>query len=276
MVRTIIALTCCMAGSFLSAIDHQSPHYPVFDYDTARTHEIAPHRRTIPLDGVHEGFNQIRLTLTVSSSGEVIDAEAGGSPEFLKYWPQLQGEVREWKFVPFKKHGKPVISQVEEYIDLVPPERLPKVHVAVPTIRPDSKITIVLKRGACYGTCPSYDVVVSTGGIEFDGHSCVAALGKHAAPVDGNEVRKLASKFVAADFYSMDTEYEATVTDMPAYVLSIQVDGQEKEVTDYVGRWVGMPTIIEELEDDVDALAQTGRWVQGQSPGAKRACMAQQ
>jgi hypothetical protein len=30
----------------------------------------------------------------------MIDAEAGGSPEVLKYWPQLQGEIRAWKFIP--------------------------------------------------------------------------------------------------------------------------------------------------------------------------------
>lgn len=275
MVRPMIALIGCMAGSFLWASDHQSPHYPFFEYDTARTHEIEPHRRTIPVNGVSEGFNQLRLTLTVSSAGEVIDVQAGGSPDLLKYWPQLQGEVRAWTFAPFKEHGKPVIAQAEEYIDLVPPERLPKVHVAAPTIGPDSKITIVLKRGACYGTCPAYDVVVSTGGIEFDGKACVSALGKHTASVDGNQVRKLARKFVAADFYSMDNEYEATVTDMAAYELSISINGQEKEVTDYVGRWVGMPSIIRELEDDVDSLAQTKQWVQGQSLSAKRSCMAQ-
>jgi Domain of unknown function (DUF6438) len=275
MVRPLIALTCCMACSFLWASDHQSLHYPFFDYGTAKTHEIEPHRRTIPLTGVRGGFNQLRLTLIVSAAGDVSDAEAGGSPDVLKYWPQLQGEVRAWKFVPFKKHGKPVIAQAEEYIDLVPPERLPNVHVAAPSIGPESKITIVLKRGACYGTCPSYDVAVSTGGIEFDGKYCVAALGKHTATVDDDEVRKLARKFVVADFYSMDNEYEATVTDLPAYVLSINIDGQRKEVMDYVGRWVGMPTIIRELEDDVDSLAQTRRWVQGKSPSAKRACMAQ-
>lgn len=257
------------------AVDHQSPHYHSFDYDTARTHEIEPHSRTIPLDGVREGFNQLRLTLTVSAAGEVIDAEAGGAPDVLKYWPQLQSEVRAWRFIPFKKHGKPVVAQADEYIDLVPAERLPKVHVAAPPVRPDSKVTMVLKRGACYGTFPSYDVVVSTGGIEFDGHYCVAALGKHTASIDEDEVRKLARKFVSVDFYSMDAEYEATVTDMPGYVLSIIIDGQEKQVTDYVGRGVGMPTIIKELEDDVDALAQTSRSVRGESSRRKEACMAQ-
>jgi hypothetical protein len=277
MIRPLIALIFCVAGSSLWAIDQRSQNYPSFDYDLAKAHEIEPHRRTVPLDGVRGGLNQLRLTLTVSSEGEVIDAEAGGGPEILKFWPQLQTEVHAWKFVPFKKHGKPVIAQVEEYIDLVPPERLPSVHRAAPPLRPDSKITIVLTRGACYGTCPSYDVAVSTDGIEFNGRSCVGALGKHTASIEGSAVQQLATKFVAADFYSMDDEYEATVTDMPFYGLSISIDGQKKEVTDYVGRWVGMPEVIHQLEGDVDALAQTRRWVQvhGSRASLRKACMIQ-
>jgi len=275
MICTVVALSCYLAGSRFAAIDGQPPHYPSFDYDTVRTHEIPPHRRTIPLDGVREGFNQLRLTLTVSAAGEVINAEAGGGPNELKYWPQLENEVRAWKFIPFKKHGKPVIAQAEEYIDLVPPERLPRVHLAAPTLRPDSNINIVLKRGACYGTCPSYDVSVSTEGIEFNGHACVGALGKHTSSVEESSVRQLATKFVEADFYSMDNAYEASVTDMPFYELSISIDGQKKEVTDYVGRWVGMPEIIRELENDVDALAQTRRWVQADKATLRKACMAQ-
>jgi hypothetical protein len=93
---------------------------------------------------------------------------------------------------------------------------------------------------------------------------CVGALGKHTAFVGGSSVRQLAAKFLAANFYSMDDAYEATVTDMPFYDLSISIDGQKKEVTDYVGPWVGMPAVIRELENDVDALAETKRWIQFQ------------
>jgi len=276
MIRLLMALAFCMASSLLWATDQRSQHYPSFDYDVARTHEIEPHRRTVPLDGVREGFNQLRLALTVSSEGVVIDAEAGGDTDLLKFWPQLQTEVQAWRFVPFKRHGKPVIAQVEEYVDLVPPERLPIVHRPAPTLRPGSKIVIVLTRGACYGTCPSYDVTVSSERIEFNGHLCVGEFGKHTALVEKSSVHQLATKFLAADFYSMDDAYEASVTDMPFYELSISIDGQKKNVTDYVGRWVGMPGIIRELENDVDALAQTRRWVQvrGGKASIRRACMA--
>ena len=155
------------------------------------------------------------------------------------------------------------MAEVDEYLDLVPPERLPTHHVAAPVLQPNSKITIMLERTGCFGTCPGYSVAVSTEGIVFDGGSFVVAAGKHRDKVDAEEVRELAQKFVAADFYSMDAEYRARVTDNPTYVLSIEIDGRAKKVVDYVGEWVGMPAVISELEEDVDGLAGTTRWVKG-------------
>jgi hypothetical protein len=235
----------------------------LFRYDVAQTHEIKPHRRTIPLESVRHGSYQLRLTLIVSPAGDVIDANPSGDPNELKFWPQIKGEVHGWKFIPFIEHGKSVSALVEEYVDLVPQERLPKVHVPAPVLRSDSKVIITLKRGVCYGTCPSYSVTVSTDGIIFEGGDFVAASGKHTDTVDADEVRKLARKFVAADFYSMDAEYADRVTDNPTYVLAISIDGHEKEVMDYVGRWEGMPTVITELENEVDAFARTQRWIKG-------------
>jgi ankyrin repeat protein len=271
MIRTIVAFTCLLSGVFLWASDEKRPS---FDYDAARTHEIKPHRRTIPLQGVRSGFNQLHLTLTVSSTGEVVDADANGDHEALKFWPQLEGEVRQWKFAPFEENGKAVAAQIEEYIDLVPPERPPKNHAVAPVLRPSSKVTITLQRSGCYGTCPSYTVTVSTNGIAFEGDGFVAASGKHTDRVDANKVRKLAKRFVVADFYSMDSGYTASVTDNPTYVLSIEIDGHAKKVTDYVGSWVGMPAIITELEDEVDRFARTDRWIDG-SDGLVEALQAE-
>jgi ankyrin repeat protein len=63
--------------------------------------------------------------------------------------------------------------------------------------------------------------------------------------------------------YSMDPAYRAGVTDMPTYTLSIAVDGRKKDVADYAGQWVGMPSVISELEEEVNALAETSRWIEG-------------
>ena len=263
MIRSIVVLALLLSGSFLWAFNEKQSSHPSYDYEIARAHEIKPHRRTIPIEGVHPGFNQLSLTLTVSPIGDVTNADANGDPNSMKFWPQLEGEVYQWKFTPFETNGKAVTAEVEEYIDLVPPERLPKNHVAAPVLRPDSKVSVSLRRSGCYGTCPAYVVTVSTDGIVFEGDGFVVAAARHVDNIDSEEVRKLAKSFVTADFYSMDSSYSASVTDNATYVLSIAIDGHTKEVVDYVGAWVGMPAVIAELEDEVDAVAHTQRWIGG-------------
>jgi ankyrin repeat protein len=236
--------------------------------------EITPHRHNIPSEGARVGFKQLRLALTVSPSGDVLDARAFGESETLRFWPQVQDEVRHWKFIPFKKNGEAVTVEVEEYINFVPPERLPKTHLAAPAIGPNSEVTITLERSGCFGSCPSYSVTATTIGIVFEGNSFVVAPGKHTDRVASEDVTRLARKFVAADFYSMDASYSAPVTDMPGYRPSLTIDGHPKEVHDYVGAWVGMPAAINELEDDVDALARTQQWIEG-GDGLVRALQAE-
>src|SRR5437879_6600599 len=107
MIRRIIFGVVFLACSSLlgSAEDKKSPHL-AFDYDVARKHELKPHRRTIPLEGVHSGFNQLHLTVTVSVTGDVVDAEATGGADEMKFWPQVRDEVFRWKFKPFELNGQ--------------------------------------------------------------------------------------------------------------------------------------------------------------------------
>jgi ankyrin repeat protein len=237
--------------------------YPAIAFDVARAHEIKPHRRTIPLEGATGGFNQLHITLTVSPVGTVIDSRADGDDASLKFWPQIKSEVAQWSFTPFEVGGKPATVQVEEYVDLVPPERLPTKHVTPPVVGPDSQIIISLARSGCLGSRPSYNVTLTNDRVVFDGGGNVVAAGKHLDIIDPSKVRQLADEFFAGDFYSMDPQYFASVTDNPSYSLSISVDGHARSVRDYVGSWVGMPSIITDLEDRVDELARTDRWIEG-------------
>jgi len=268
MIRAIVAVTCLLLGAGSRSIGQKPAEYPTFDYGVVYSHEIKPHRRTIPHAGVSSGFHQLHLTLLVSPAGDVMQATADGDDDILKFWPDLRTEVLHWKFTPFEQNGQPITAKVDEYLDLVPPERLPLIHMLAPVVRPDSNVTIRLRRTGCYGRCPSYQVSVTTRGIVFEGDAFVAALGRHTDMADPHAVRELAKKFVAADFYSMNDEYRAGVTDNPTYVLSVSIDDHKKEVVDYVGSWVGMPAVITDLEDDVDSFAQTQRWIKGtETPG---------
>ena len=176
-----------------------------------------------------------------------------------------------WKYTPFEVDGKPVAASVEEYIHLTPPEALPEKHVAPPELKPDSDVSITLERSGCYGTCPVYSVTLSTKeGIGYWGRSFVAEKGSRSVPADPEKIRDLAREFVAADFYSMDPEYIAHVTDLPTTELSISIDGHEKKVVDYVGTWVGMPAVIKDLEEEVDAFAGSKKWIEGPDGNSPR------
>jgi Domain of unknown function (DUF6438) len=66
----------------------------------------------------------------------------------------------------------------------------------------------------------------------FNGRGFVRAKGTHTGVANPYDVRRLAEKFVAADFYSMDDAYRASVTDLPTCLLSIDIDGHKKNVED--------------------------------------------
>ncbi|HXE15474.1 MAG TPA: ankyrin repeat domain-containing protein [Bryobacteraceae bacterium] len=264
MVRPILALVSLLSGCLLWAADDAPARYPSYSYEIARRHEIPPHRNIIRLEGVSGGLQQLHLTLIVSPTGEVISASVEDShPAAMEFWPQLRNEVLQWRFVPFEKDGRAVTAEVEEYINLFPPERLPASHVVPPIIRKDSKIAITLESTYCYGSCPSYKVTITNDKVTFEGTGNVAAEGKYTAAVNAKYVRKLAAKFVAADFYSMDDSYRSMITDNSTAYLSISIDGREKKVEDYVGRAVGMPEVIKDLEREVYDVAGTNRWIKG-------------
>lgn len=259
--QVIVLFAWFLTGVLARASEEKQPWF--WGYDVARTHELKPHRRTIPLKGMTPDFHELHLMLVISSAGDVVQVEASGEPQAERAWPQVKDEVYRWKFRPFEREGHFVAAQIEEYVDLVPPERLPKHHVAAPVIQPNSKILITLQRTGCLGTCPAYTVTVSTDGIAFEGEAYVVSKGRHQDQVDSAGLRKLAKDFVDADFYSMDPCYRAGVTDSPAYILSVDIDSHKKKIVDYNGSWVEMPEIITELEDEVDTFARTERWVQG-------------
>lgn len=262
MLRIMVA-ACLAWATATCATDAKSAAYPLIEYQVAFQHEIKPHRSRLPLEGVRSGSHQLGLTLTVSPAGDVTSAEHRVDPELEALWPKVETEVLKWKFAPFEVEGRPATVRVEEYVELVPPERLPTRHVKPPVLRADSDVKIVLERTVCYGRCPAYQVTVTPQGIVFEGDAYVATKGKQKAGVDANAVRRLAQKFIDADFYSFDDVYHESVTDNPTYVLSISIDGRTKKVVDYVGTSVGMPAMVTELEEDVDALAETDRWIKG-------------
>jgi hypothetical protein len=140
---------------------------------------------------------------------------------------------------------------------------------------------ITLERGMCFGTCPVYKAeIFGNGRVVFSSDerygdapnrgkkafaypNGVLLPGEHLDHIDPKAVAKLVQKFDQAHFFQLKNKYAAQVTDMPYYRLTLSVGGRSKSVDDYVGTWVGMPKSVVALEDEVDRVAGTARWVDG-------------
>jgi hypothetical protein len=73
-------------------------------------------------------------------------------------------------------------------------------------------------------------------------------------------VRALVEKFRAAEFFRLYPRYYSGVTDSPTQTLLIAIDGKTMKVVDYVGEYDGMPSVVVDLEKEVDRVAGTKRW----------------
>lgn len=225
------------------------------------------------------GFSQVSVLVTVDVDGNVIDAKVADE-RFGGDASAALAAARKWKFRPQSFDGKPIQAVGEITIEFDPPEILPDTSVPFPIAAPED-VEITLERSACYGTCPDYRVTIqgdgkirfSTREVNFPGTAAevhrmfngqnVLWAGTQEAEVSPQAVADLLEKFRSSHFMGMKPEYVAGVTDNPTYSLTLRVGKVTKRVVDYVGKEVGMPASVTSLEDAVDEVAGTDRWVRG-------------
>ncbi len=224
-------------------------------------------------------FSDLNLLVTVDTTGRVIAAEPIDNFEKLDPAPAL-ALVRGWTFRPQTFDGKPV--NVVGRVGVTYRKRPIPADTAVPFPAGNPADTLItLERGACFGSCPDYRVTVRGDGlVEFDtgddhfkgtaaqvhldynGHN-VLLPGRHTAHIDPAAAAGLIERFRAAHFFGLRKEYFYNATDNPTQVLTVRIGAASKTVTDYIGTSAGMPQEVRDLEQAVDAVAGTARWVDG-------------
>jgi hypothetical protein len=203
---------------------------------------------------------------TVDENGNVRSVEITG-----KVMPRGAGLVREGRrlllaalFRPFLRDGRAVSVVFDAAVQVLPVERTPARRLPFPEVRDWKTVRIALSRSGCFGTCPSYTVLITgDGAVAFEGRSHVAVNGHHSSRIGTEKVRELVAAFRDADYMSLDDKYEYPVTDNPTYETSISFDNVTKKVVDYVGLNAGMPEAVNKLEEEIDRVAGTARWVKG-------------
>jgi hypothetical protein len=126
---------------------------------------------------------------------------------------------------------------------------------------------ITLERTACLGSCPVYKLsIYPDGSVVYDGKEYVRVKEVQHYQIGAAAVQELIAKFQAAHYFSFAPAYnhitmpdgtEMSVTDMPTTYTSLSLDGRTKKVENYVGA----PQELRQLEDEVDRLARTSRFI---------------
>lgn len=129
-------------------------------------------------------------------------------------------------------------------------------------------VRITLERRPCYGTCPVYTVRVDqSGAVAFDGSRFVSRSGPVNGAVSADSVSALAAAFANGGFFELADRYVAGTpacqryaADAPIVVTTITLGARTKRVEHDHG-CTGVPPQLTALEDRVDSIAGTRRWI---------------
>ena len=135
-------------------------------------------------------------------------------------------------------------------------------------VGPDA--VIVLRRGECFGSCPVYSVGVrGDGAVFFYGHQFTQTVGFASSTIAHVAVAGLFAFLAARAFVTLHTHYVRRATDHPLEVVILRQGASFK----YVDRDSSNDTEprIEQIEDEVDRVAGTARWIgKPAAPGGRR------
>ena len=122
-----------------------------------------------------------------------------------------------------------------------------------------------LERTKCFGSCPSYTVRIQADGqVTWKGADYVKVPGQATAKVSAEQARALIEKAIANNFWDLNAVYTAPVTDNPTYYTTLHVGSREKRVSNYYRM---APDWVNKLEGEIDSLANSDRWINGEAAG---------
>lgn len=183
---------------------------------------------------------------------------------------QIASAIANWRYRPFDRDGRTVEAEIVERVLMLPAERWRASPRQFPPISNPDSVVITLERWPALYFCegdrsPSYV-------LQIRGDGSVTILGKTVqwgddhvprlveAPlrrlsIGPDAVERLIEQFRAANFFSLDEEYASGITDQPGQILTLEIGTERARVLDYVGETVGMPMVVRDLQEAVDAAA---------------------
>ena len=133
----------------------------------------------------------------------------------------------------------------------------------------DTAVVVALRRGECFGACAAYEATITRGGtVRIEGRGRSASRAPWHATVPRDSVGVLLAAFERSGFLALRDRYVPgepgcgqAATDHPSATLTVTLGGRTKSVDHYHG-CRDAPAELRMLENQVDSLARTGRWLE--------------
>ncbi len=228
---------------------------------------LTPIQRAMHMrDRIYNGMVSVELSVVIDLNGRVESAKPIRGPQ--RFYEQATEIETHRAFEPVRdKDGMTVRAHFTDYVSVEPPERWSDHPTFFPEPVDLSKFRITLERTSCFGSCPFYKVAITgSGDVLWEGGAGpynVAIPGAHHAKVSHEAVLALVDQVRSSHVLNALDKYEAGWTDNPTYTVTVDINGLHKEVVDYIGTIVGMPTSVRELEEAIDRTARTEKWIKG-------------
>lgn len=100
-----------------------------------------------------------------------------------------------------------------------------------PAAATSDSLVFKLQRTVCFGACPTYELLIyKSGYATYHGKQNVDRIGHYTTRVPQETIDKLIKEADAKGFFEMKPEYDRPVTDLPSTIISIQRNGDTKQV----------------------------------------------
>ncbi|HET7499679.1 MAG TPA: DUF6438 domain-containing protein [Kofleriaceae bacterium] len=128
---------------------------------------------------------------------------------------------------------------------------------------PTHELIASLERTACFGACSIYKVTIYRDGVvEWKGKDFVDTIGPAVGQLRPGQLAQLDNLFRDNGYLELHDTYQAGhVTDRPWVHTSYSPStGTIKRVAHYLGDRTAPPRLLR-IEDGIDQIAVTGRWI---------------
>jgi hypothetical protein len=140
------------------------------------------------------------------------------------------------------------------------------------TAAEDFDFTVRLRRGACLGPCPVYELTLHADGrVDYSGYRHVAVVGTRQGRADPQKLAALHARLaqpqtaaLAGDYLRGTPACGLWTSDMPVVRLDVVLDGRGWHIAHDEG-CRGAPEALRDLEQAVDDAAGAAQWITGPS-----------